>query len=67
MAAACRGMDTNEFFPMDGDYSRVLPVCGGCPVREECLDIATNQELDLYGMFGGLTPKQRKGNHERHR
>lgn len=57
--AACRGMDTNMFFPTNGDYSQVVQICEECSVRRECLDDALRQELDLYGCFGGTTPKQR--------
>lgn len=57
--AACLGMDTNLFFPTNGDYSQVIEVCSDCVVRRHCLEDALSQELDLYGCFGGTTPKQR--------
>lgn len=57
--AACRGMDTNLFFPTDGDYSALRPVCEGCDVRRQCLADAMAQDLDMYGFWGGLTPKER--------
>lgn len=58
--AACLGMDTNLFFPENGRYEQVLPVCVGCVVRLECLLFAVSVEPDLHGMFGGMTPAERQ-------
>lgn len=59
LAAECRGMDTALFFPVNGDYSSVRPVCDSCRVRVACLEDALRQELDAFGFFGGMTPKDR--------
>lgn len=58
--AACRGMDTEEFYPpRGGNLAGPRAVCGECPVREECRDyaIANNDHL---GIWGGLSGKQRR-------
>lgn len=57
--AACRGMDTELFFPLNGDYGPVRAICLSCPVRLFCLEDALAQEYDRYGFFGGTTPKDR--------
>lgn len=68
-SAACAGIGTAVFFPeptaIPGrqgthiDYSAAQAVCDGCPVRAECLEAALERgERD--GMWGGLTPRQRK-------
>lgn len=58
--AACRGLDTDIFFPAsDADAGPARAVCATCPVREACLEwaIATRQE---EGVWGGLTDGERR-------
>lgn len=60
--AACRGMDTNLFFPAKGDHRAMLHVraiCNGCTVREQCLDYAV-QLGEKFGVWGGLSERQRR-------
>jgi WhiB family redox-sensing transcriptional regulator len=57
--AACEGMNTNQFFP---EYNfliedRVLAACDRCPVKQDCLDWALDN--DEKGVWGGLTEEQR--------
>jgi len=60
--AACRGMDTEIFFPKLGGYHDVEPiikaVCDRCPVAQQCLDLAMKQDIQI-GYFGGLSARQR--------
>lgn len=66
--AACLGLDTNLFFPENGKHEGALLVCAGCGVREPCRDFAMSFDIDLHGVFGGMTPQQRydwKHRHER--
>jgi WhiB family redox-sensing transcriptional regulator len=63
--AACRGMDTNLFYPEAGynghrKQRQAQAVCAGCPVRDECL-----QALGAYrgGIVGGQTTAQRTKGH----
>lgn len=62
--AACKGMDTNLFFPEKGYSTDTVQsakkICNGCSVREECLDFIMNQPDDRYGIFGGYTYTQRR-------
>ncbi len=67
--ANCRGCDPDLFFPpwrSQGDtgaaiyYDQARPVCDGCVVKAECLELGLEPENRLYGMFGGLTPKERR-------
>jgi len=63
--AACLGYDTNLWFPdapQGRDYFALArQVCKTCEVKQECLDFALSftSEGDRFGMFGGLTPRQR--------
>jgi len=63
--AACRGMDTNLFFPDEDnptDYRKFAiarKVCAACPVSSQCLDYAITLNIEI-GMFGGMSRKQRR-------
>lgn len=60
--AACKGMDTEIWFPghgYDTRWNRARKICMQCPVRTLCLNDAIKHN-DEYGMFGGLTPTERK-------
>ncbi len=68
--AACKGHPDLPWFPPDKDelegqdwssflYSIARPICTTCPCREECLNYALENKI-TYGMWGGLTPEERK-------
>lgn len=63
-AAACRGMGSAVFIHQSTypNYKQARQVCQQCPVRRDCLDFALTipAEDDVFGMFGGTTPSQRK-------
>lgn len=64
--ARCAGLDPELFFPLGGpdagaaaQTARAKSVCGGCPVRQDCLDwaMATGQD---DGVGGGLDEHERR-------
>lgn len=63
--ALCRGVEPGVFFPADARlpdaYDRARTMCEQCPVRYRCLTLALSWEAidDKWGMFGGLTPRER--------
>lgn len=68
--AACLTEDPELFFPATGteSASRAVrdaaweaprAVCGHCPVRDACLAQSLD-DGDTEGMFGGLTPDERR-------
>lgn len=60
--ALCAGM-TERFFPdrMRRDQVRTAKnLCLQCPVRTECLEMALGFDTDRHGIFGGLTPRERR-------
>lgn len=69
-AAPCKGMDTAIFFPEIGKgmrglepYEDALAVCEGCMYRQPCLEFALESEVNdirRYGVFGGMTPRDRE-------
>jgi WhiB family redox-sensing transcriptional regulator len=62
--AACRGMDTDLFFPEGRGRtlrSRELiakNVCSACPVARECREEASTLP-ERFGIWGGLTENER--------
>lgn len=58
--AACKGMDTDLFFPpRGGPVVEAQRTCGRCPVRESCLAYAVANG-ETAGIWGGLTERQRR-------
>lgn len=65
--AACRGAPSELFvLPKEDrertyprDYDKARTYCKACPIRAECLEYAIVNHID-YGMYGGLTPNQRR-------
>jgi WhiB family redox-sensing transcriptional regulator len=64
---ACRGADTNLFFPAPGQgrgaealraVAAAKALCAVCPVAGECLDYA-NATDQRFGVWGGLTAHER--------
>lgn len=40
-------------------YEEARAICSECPIREDCLDYAMENRI-RFGMFGGLTPIERR-------
>jgi WhiB family redox-sensing transcriptional regulator len=58
--AACRGTDTEIFFPANADEeAEALSICATCPVRAQCLEYAVRNK-EIYGIWGGTTADQRR-------
>lgn len=71
--AACRpgtGVDPELFFPVSGhnllQTARAKAICGRCPVIEACGWHAIDRGED-WGIWGGVTPEQRRRIAEAHR
>lgn len=60
-APACRGADTNLFFPEQGqDPTEAKRICRGCPLLARCRRWALAQPvIDLHGVWGGLSLHER--------
>jgi hypothetical protein len=57
--AACRGMDVNIWFPIQGgDVTRPKSICAKCPVQSPCRD--RGLRYTDSGIWGGLTERGRK-------
>jgi WhiB family redox-sensing transcriptional regulator len=61
-SAACRGLDPELFFPQRGEITYLVAkrVCAGCSVRRECLDFALGSPSGKYGVWGGLSERERR-------
>jgi len=59
--AACRDHPELTWFPGQGvDVRAAVQICGECPVRKECLDYAAGYGELLAGVWGGLSPGERR-------
>ena len=56
--ALCKGADPRLFYPPGNTSLIVKAVCGGCPVRHQCLSDAVRG--DEYGIWGGTDRTQRQ-------
>ena len=58
-AAVCAQTDLDAFFPENGGSTkRAKTICGGCPVKRQCLETAL-QNGERFGIWGGTTPGDR--------
>jgi WhiB family transcriptional regulator, redox-sensing transcriptional regulator len=58
--ALCAETDPEAFFPEKGGSTREAKrVCGGCAVREECLEYALGND-ERFGIWGGLSERERR-------
>lgn len=58
--ASCRNADPELFFAAsDGGEAEAIRICRGCPVQGECLAWALDTRV-RYGIWGGLTERQRR-------
>ena len=65
--AACIGVDSEVFFPTERKFTHktwntARGFCAVCTVRDECLAtaLAVDVSEDKWGMFGGMTPNERR-------
>lgn len=70
--AACRDEDPELFFPTGTtgpalqQIDAAKAICARCPVLSECLAFALETGQD-YGIWGGLTPEERRALRRRNR
>lgn len=66
---ACRDVDTDVFYPAAGanDVVRLAKrICEGCRLRVRCKTWALSRPVDeVYGIWGGMSRKQRAQHHGR--
>lgn len=58
LEAKCRGMN-DALFPEGKDQKRAKAICGGCPVRFQCLAEALDNRIE-WGVWGGATERERR-------
>jgi len=58
--AACKGMDTNLFFPEQGGSNKdALAACAVCTVKAECAQYCDDMSI-RSGVWGGMSERQRR-------
>ena len=58
MRAKCRGHE-DDLFPEAAEQKRARLICGGCPVRSQCLAEALDNRIE-WGVWGGMTERERR-------
>lgn len=62
--ANCAGLPADWFFPEAARSSTYMiearKVCAACAVREQCFDYAMSSPLEITGLWGGTTPRERQ-------
>uniref|UniRef100_UPI0038D0E084 WhiB family transcriptional regulator n=1 Tax=Kitasatospora indigofera TaxID=67307 RepID=UPI0038D0E084 len=56
--AACVSVP-DDLFVEGAEQNRAKAVCGGCPVRTECLAQALDHRIE-HGVWGGMTERERR-------
>ena len=57
--AACRQVQPDELFVRGAEQKRARLICGGCPVRSQCLAEALDNRIE-WGVWGGMTERERR-------
>ena len=59
--ALCSQVDPELFFPEKGNPAyKAKAVCAACPVMMQCRSYAINSPVFLYGVWGGLSERDRR-------
>ncbi|GAA2128707.1 hypothetical protein GCM10009843_29460 [Nocardioides bigeumensis] len=58
-AALCREAEPDALFVRGAKQNKAKQLCGGCPVRAECLAEALDNQVE-WGVWGGLTERERR-------
>ena len=56
---ACKSSSADELFVQGSAQNRAKQICGGCPVRTECLADALDSRVE-FGVWGGMTERERR-------
>ena len=58
-SALCRQAQPDQLFVRGAEQNNAKKLCGGCPVRTECLAEALDNEIE-WGVWGGMTERERR-------
>jgi WhiB family transcriptional regulator, redox-sensing transcriptional regulator len=57
--AQCQASRPDELFVRGAAQNKAKQLCGGCPVRTECLAEALDHQIE-WGVWGGMTERERR-------
>ncbi len=64
--ASCRSTDPEELFVRGAAQKKAAAaICRHCPVAAECLAEALDNNME-FGVWGGMTERQRRALHKQH-
>ncbi|MGY3333938.1 WhiB family redox-sensing transcriptional regulator [Streptomyces filamentosus] len=58
-AGLCRAGEADDLFVEGAAQNQAKALCGGCPVRVECLAYALDERVQ-HGVWGGMTERERR-------
>lgn len=67
--AACKGMDTNLFFPERGDVKTLQlakRICSNCPVQDKCYQYGKYEKVGVWGGASTLQRQKDRGMRKNH-
>jgi WhiB family redox-sensing transcriptional regulator len=59
LKAICRASDPDELFVTGAAQRRAATICRHCPVMRQCAADALDNQVE-YGIWGGMTERQRR-------
>ena len=59
LSARCREQQPDYLFVRGAEQNKAKQLCQGCPVRNECLAEALDNQIE-WGVWGGLTERERR-------
>lgn len=65
LRARCRAADPDTLFVRGAAQRKAAKICRPCPVRTQCAADALDNRIE-YGVWGGLTERQRRALLRRH-
>lgn len=63
--ARCRSFDPDRLFVQGAAQVKAVAICRECPVMQECAADALDNRVE-YGIWGGMTERQRRALLKRH-
>lgn len=59
--ALCAETDLEAFFPEKGGSTRqAKAICASCDVKAQCLEYAMSGDGERFGIWGGLSERERR-------
>lgn len=58
--ALCTQTDPEAFPEKGGSTREAKIICSSCEVREQCLEYALEHDVNVFGIWGGMSERERR-------